>query len=118
MRSDLRRDLTAALKARDRVTIAALRSALAAIDNAEAVPTATGAIDSTTGTEHVAGAALGLGAAEADRRELTETDVRSIIEVEVADRTTAAAEYDRLGRTDRAAQLRAEAEVLGRYLAD
>ncbi|GAA5031790.1 hypothetical protein GCM10023317_82610 [Actinopolymorpha pittospori] len=38
MRASLRDDLTAAIKARDRVAITALRSALAAIDNAEAVP--------------------------------------------------------------------------------
>ena len=38
MRASLRDDLKAALKARDRVATAALRSTLAAIDNAEAVP--------------------------------------------------------------------------------
>lgn len=36
VRTGLRRDLTTALKARDRVAIAALRSVLAAIENAEA----------------------------------------------------------------------------------
>jgi hypothetical protein len=38
MRTSLREGLKAALKARDRVAVAALRSALSAIDNAEAVP--------------------------------------------------------------------------------
>ena len=36
----MRRDLTAAMKARDKPAIAALRSTLAAIDNAEAVDAA------------------------------------------------------------------------------
>jgi uncharacterized protein YqeY len=117
MRTTLRRDLTAALKARDRVAVAALRSAIAALENAEAVPTDQ-AIDTTAGNEHVAGAPVGLGVTEADRRDLTESDVRSILEAEVRERTTAAAEYDGLGRPDEAARLRAEAEVLGRYVAD
>ncbi|EHR62573.1 GatB/YqeY domain-containing protein [Saccharomonospora cyanea] len=115
MRADLRQDLTAALKTRDRVAIAALRSALGAIDNAEAVP-----VDSAqaTGTdsEHVAGAASGVGAAETRRRDLTEAELRSIVENEVRQRTAAADEYERLGRVEAAERLRAEAEVLNRHL--
>ena len=115
MRASLRDDLKAALKARDRVATAALRSALAAIDNAEAVP-ADHRLDSVTGSEHVAGAAIGLGAAEAERRHLTEADLRSIVENEVQERSVAAEEYEQLGRNDVAERLRAEAEVLSRYL--
>jgi uncharacterized protein YqeY len=117
MRTTLRRDLTAALKARDRVAVAALRSAIAALENAEAVPTDQ-ATDTTAGNEHVAGAPVGLGVTEADRQDLTESDVRAILAAEVRDRTTAADEYDGLGRPDQAARLRAEAEVLSRYLAE
>ncbi|MBB5960543.1 hypothetical protein FHS29_007171 [Saccharothrix tamanrassetensis] len=115
MRTNLRDDLKAALKARDRVAITALRSALAAIDNAEAVPDGHSSGD-VTGSEHVAGAASGLGAAEAERRHLTEADLRSIVEHEVQERTAAAKEYAQLGRTDLAERLRAEAEVLDRHL--
>jgi uncharacterized protein len=115
MRASLRDDLKAALKARDRVAVTALRSALSAIDNAEAVP-ADHLLDSTAGNEHVAGAAIGLGAAEAERRHLTEADLRSIVENEVRERSVAAEEYERLGRDDQAERLRAEAEVLSRYL--
>jgi uncharacterized protein len=115
MRAHLRDDLTAALRARNRVAVTALRSALAAIDNAEAVP-AGHPLDSVTGNEHVAGSATGLGAAEAERRPLTEADLRSILENEVRERSAAAEEYERFGRDDRAEQLRAEAEVLSRYL--
>jgi len=115
MRASLRDDLKAALKARDRVAITALRSALAAIDNAEAVPT-DHPLDNVTGNEHVAGAASGLGAAEAERRHLAEADLRSIVENEIRERAAAAKEYEQLGRTDLAERLRAEAEVLNRHL--
>jgi len=118
MRASLRSDLTAALKARNRVAIAALRSALSAIENAEAVP-----IDQpmnnaaeVTGNEHVAGAVIGLGAAEVERRHLTDADLRSIVENEVRERLVAAEEYEKSSRNDVAERLRAEAEVLRRYL--
>ncbi|PRX99106.1 GatB/YqeY domain-containing protein [Allonocardiopsis opalescens] len=116
MRTSLRDGLKAALKARDRVAVTALRSALAAIDNAEAVP-ADHPLDAAASSEHVAGAALGVGAADVARRRLTEEEVRSIVEKEARDRTAAAAEYERLGRTDAAERLRTEAEVLNRHLA-
>lgn len=115
MRASLRDDLKAALKTRDRVAISALRSALSAIENAEAVPAdrpSAGVAES----EHVAGAAAGLGAAEAERRHLTDADLRSILEGEVRERSAAAREYEQLGRSDQAERLRAEAEVLSRYL--
>jgi uncharacterized protein YqeY len=115
MRASLRDDLKAALKARDSVATAALRSALAAIDNAEAVP-AGHPLDCATGNEHVAGSAAGLGTTEAARRHLTKADLRSIIENEVRERSAAATEYEQLGRNDFAERHRAEAEVLSRYL--
>jgi uncharacterized protein len=108
-------DLTAAIRAKDRVAVAALRSAPAAIDNARAVP-----VDqprsSTAASEFIAGAAVGLGAAEAERRHLTGADLRSIVEHEVHERTVAADDFERAGRHDRAERLRAEAGVLSRYL--
>jgi uncharacterized protein YqeY len=125
MRASLRADLTAALKARDRVAITALRSALAAIDNAEAVPVEQPldsaaldslALDGAAGDEHVAGAATGVGAAEAERHHLTEADVRAIVANEVRERSVAALEYEQLGRNDVAERLRSEAEVLSRHL--
>lgn len=115
MRASLRRDLTAALKSRDRVAIAALRSALAAIENAEALP-ADHPVPSAAESKHIAGSAVGLGAAEADRRQLTETDLRAIVEAEVHERSVAAREYEQLGRNDLAQRLRSEADLLRRYL--
>jgi uncharacterized protein YqeY len=115
MRTSLRRDLTAALKTRDRVAITALRSALAAIENAEAL-----SIEHTSDRAaehgHIAGAATGVGAAEAERRHLTEVDLHAIVEQEVHERSVAAEEYEQIGRHHLAEQLRSEAEVLSQYL--
>lgn len=115
MRATLRRDLTAALKSRDRVAVAALRSALAAIENAEAIP-ADHPVPGTAGSGHIAGSTTGLGAAEADRRQLTEDDLLAIVEAEVHERSVSAAEYEQLGRDDHAQRLRAEADLLRQYL--
>ncbi|MBM7786113.1 GatB/YqeY domain-containing protein [Tenggerimyces flavus] len=114
MRTTMRADLTVAVKARDKPAIAALRSALAAIENAEAVPVDESSTN-LTGTAQVVGATA-FGAAEAERRELTEDEVAAIVANEVSERTNAADEYVRLGRDDQAERLRAEAEVLNHYL--
>ena len=115
MRATLRRDLTAALKARDRVTIAALRSALSAIENAEAPP-----VDHSGSTgvesEHIAGSVVGQDAAEVERRHLSESELRAIVEAEVRERSVAASEYEQLGRDDLAQRLRSEADVLSQYV--
>jgi len=76
----LRADLTTALRARDRARASVLRTVLGAIANAEAVPVPQGAPPLAQGP--IAGAALGLGAAEVPRRELTEDDVRAILVAE------------------------------------
>ncbi|MGX1812070.1 hypothetical protein ACWIGI_40670 [Nocardia sp. NPDC055321] len=110
LRDRLRAALPAALKARDRTAVAALRSALAAIDNAEAVD----ASDVRAGAIEAAG---GLGAAERPRRELTESDVDDIVRAEIDERDSAATDYAAAaGGAARAAALRAEAAVLTRHL--
>ena len=111
MRTALRRDLTAALKTRDRDAINALRSALAAIDNAEA-PDADDRLHGATGHRHV----VGPGATEVDRRQLTEIEVRAVIEGEVDERMDAAAAYESSGHVQRAERLRSEAALLRDYL--
>ena len=103
--------LRKALKARDTIATSALRSALAAIDNAGAVPQVP-APAAGTGSPHVAGAVAGLGAGEAERRRFTEADVVAIVRAEVAEREAAARDYDRAGRADQAERLRREADVL------
>jgi uncharacterized protein len=118
MRAELRRDLTDAMRRRDAVAVAALRTALAAIENAEAVhPGDDGPLPEPGGSP-VAGGVVGLGAAEAPRRHLTAADQERIIRTEVRERLAAAADYERRGQHARAERLRAEAHVLGRYLPD
>jgi len=106
----LRRSLREAMRARDMVAVSALRSALAAIANAEAVPVSEGA--TPTSSPHFAAAAAGLGAAEAQRRELTEAEAGQIVQTEIAERLAAAAGYERGGHAEQAGQLRREAQAL------
>jgi uncharacterized protein len=113
----LRAALRDALGARDAIAAAAIRSALSAIGNAEAVP-AEHPRRVPASSEHFAGATAGLGAAETARRLLTDSDVAAIVAAEISDRRSAAAEYDRLGRADQSARLGAEADVLAALLAD
>jgi uncharacterized protein YqeY len=113
----LRLALAEALRARDMNTVRPLRSALAAIGNAEAVePDA--AAPTGTGSPHVAGAVAGLGAAEAPRRRLGAAQIEQIVRAEADERERAARDYERAGHTDRADRLRREARVLLATLAD
>ena len=111
----LRAALTAALRAADSTATAALRSALAAIANAEAVPVTDGRT-ALASSQHIAGAAVGPAAAEAARRVLSEAQIEQIVAGEIADRQSAAVQYDELGRPDRAQRLRQEAAVLSSLL--
>jgi uncharacterized protein YqeY len=115
MRTRLRHDLTAAIKARDHTTTRALRSALSAIENAEATEVIRDP-RVATGSEYIAGSTAGLGAAEVERRVLSESDVHALIQAQVDERLLATEEYERCSRGDLAGQLRAEADVLRRYL--
>jgi uncharacterized protein len=114
-RQRLQLALREALRARDTTAASALRSALAAIDNASAVPPAP-APAAGTGGPHFAGAVAGLGAGEAARRRLTEDDVEEIVRAEIAERQAAAHDYDHAGHADQAARLRGEAHVLASAL--
>ncbi len=114
VRTRLRTALTTAMKARDRDVAGALRTVLAALDNAEAVA----APEPPVGADSpIAGALSGLGAGEAPRRELTETDVAMIVHAEIADLRASADDYDRLGRHDRANGLRAGADAVAAAVA-
>jgi len=115
VRSRLRRDLTGGLKGRDHVRVVALRSAIAAIDNAEAIDVSD-APPRETSSEHVAGASVGVGSAEAERRLLSDADVNAIIRAQVDERSQAAQQYEKLGRSDVAERLRREADVLRAYV--
>lgn len=114
LRDALRAGLTAALKARDTEARDALRTAIAAVDNAEAVaapdrlPPASGA--------RIAGAVSGLGAAEVPRRALSAADLMEILRAQVAEQTQEAERYEALGQPDAARRLRARARTLTAYL--
>jgi uncharacterized protein len=129
LRTRMRRALVAAMKARDERSIAALRSALAAIDNAEAVSAGAAAADSGGGDREqvepageghpaFAGTVQGLGAGEVERRNLTAAEMETIVRAEMAEREIAAGAYERAGHAEHAIRLRGEAEVLSAYLGE
>jgi uncharacterized protein YqeY len=132
LRDRLRRALPAAMKARDRPAVAALRSALAAIDNAEAVDPAQewpddvawdpgpggweaadpGAPVVDSAHPGFAGTVAGVGATEVERRSLSPTQMENIVRGEIEDREIAAAALERAGQHQPAERLRAEIRVL------
>lgn len=115
LRSLLRADLVAAMKARRTEAVTALRTAIAVIDNAEAVEAPAQAAPHA-GSEHVAGARTGVGSTEAERRVLSLAEVRALLRAQVEDRTGEADRYDTYGQRDAALRLRREADVLSRYV--
>ena len=98
------------MRSRDVGAASALRSALAAIDNAEAIPVSEMRTTATT-SPHYSGGVEGVGAAEAQRRGLTERQTCEVIEAEIAERVTAATIY-KSGHPEQASRLRREARVL------
>ena len=102
--------LRAALKQRDTAAVSALRSALAAIGNAEALPVPTPPGD--LASRYVAGSVAGLGTTEATRRALTEAEIAGLVSTEIAERRAAAARYEQTGHADRADRLQREADTL------
>jgi uncharacterized protein YqeY len=109
----IRLALTAAMKARDTTAISALRSALSAIDNAEAADES-----EAPAVQHgvIAGGVSGLGAGEVARRTLSASELGAIIRGEITDRQSEAVDRERTGHHDRAAALLAEAAVLAAVL--
>lgn len=77
LRTRLRTALLEARRARDAETVSTLRTALAALENAEAVPAAAraGALEDSP---------VGVGAAEAERRVLTDADELAVLDAEIA----------------------------------
>jgi uncharacterized protein YqeY len=113
VRSAMRAALSVAIKKRDRIAVNAIRSALAAIDNAEAVESSLAPL-AEPGT--IAGGVHGLARGEVPRRTITDDDARAIVRDVITERRAAAAQYDELQRTGEADRLRAESAVLARFL--
>ena len=110
IRDRLHQALRDAMRARDRAAASALRSALAALDNAGAVPPGPG--PAAASGPHFAGAVAGLGAGEAPRRGLAAGESEQIVRAEIAEREAAAAGYAQAGHGEQARRLRKEACLL------
>jgi uncharacterized protein YqeY len=108
VRERLQAGLLTAMKRKDDAAVKAYRGALAAVANAEAVTQVVAA----PAAGPIAGAVRGLGAGEAPRRVLSERDVLGIVDAEIEDRIATARQYDSLGQTGAADELRAQAQVL------
>ncbi|GAA2020571.1 hypothetical protein GCM10009740_06240 [Terrabacter terrae] len=118
----LRARLTAAMRERDRCAVGVLRSAVAAIENAEAVPvpgtSAAGSVPSgsvwsgSSSSGDVALAAVGLGATEAERRRLDHAAERAVVVAEVRSLLEARTVYAAAGQGDRAGAAAVGAELL------
>lgn len=106
LKQRLREDLKAAMQAKAAGEVRLLRTLIAALDNAEAVPAETGRYVSR---------AFGDATAERPRRELDVDDVEALLAGEIEARRAAAADYDRHQRAEDAARLRAEAALIERY---
>jgi uncharacterized protein len=114
-RRTLRDALLAARKNRDTASVSALRSALSAIDNAETPDEIQ--LDAPLSGK-IAGSVVGFGAAEVPRRHLSDTQIRELLRAEIDERLAAAEQFTAGGHADRAATLRAEADVITDVLGD
>lgn len=114
LRAVLRKGITTAMKARDSDALSALRTAIAAIDNAEAV--AVPGPETPVTSPHVAGARSGAGSTEADRKQLGGDEVRDILRAQITEHASEADRYDALGQSDAAERLRRQARTLEAYL--
>ena len=105
----LRADLKLAMQARASLRIRALRILIAALDNAEAVP-------SDGRHERYVVHAFGDRSAEVPRRLLTQREVEALFEREAAARRADAADLAALGKLTQASELRAEASLIDVYV--
>jgi len=108
LKERLRADLKAAMQARAVGEVGVLRTLIAALDNAEAVP-GEGVQD------YWAPRALGDPSGEVPRRELDGEAVEHVLQGEIDVRLAAAADYERHGREGDAGRLRDEADLIARY---
>jgi uncharacterized protein len=115
LRERLRDELRVAMKQRDKATVAAVRSALSVIDNAEAAdPSHAPGIE----PGRIAGGVAGLGAGEVARWQLSDRELVAMLQDEVARWESTAREYERVRRSDDAARLRAEIAALRPFLVE
>jgi uncharacterized protein len=108
VKARLRQDLRLSIRAKEWLRVKVLRSLIAALDNAQAVP---------PGDQHVHYAirTFGDGSAEVSRLRLSEREVQRLLAQEFASLRTAADELEQLDKRERAAELRAEAAIVESY---
>jgi len=105
----LRADLRLAMRGRDSSMVATLRTLLAAVENAQAVPV--GALH-----ERYVVREFGDAATEVPRRRLSCEELHALLAQEIASRRTAAEQYRQAGREEQAEALLREAETVAGYL--
>jgi uncharacterized protein YqeY len=99
LRARLSADLLTAMKAHDKAATDTLRCLLAVLDNAGAQdPKAFGS------------------STEVPRKSLTQSELQALMQAEIISRRAAVIEYERGGRHQDAARLRAELVLLSRYV--
>lgn len=96
--------------------MSAYRTALAALDNAEAVD-ASSLPGPAVGETPIAGAAVGAYATEVPRRALSSTEQRAVVLAEIVERRRLADDFAGDGRPADANRLWAEADLLQALLA-
>lgn len=106
LKARLRADLKSAMQAKASADVRVLRTLIAALDNAEAVPTE---------LEGYVAREFGDPSGEVARLELGPAQIDAVLAAEIESRLAAAADYDQHRRADESARLRAEAEVVARY---
>jgi uncharacterized protein YqeY len=106
LKERLRADLKAAMQARAADEVRVLRVLIAALDNAEAVP---------SDEKPYSPRAFGDPSGEVARLDLDGAAVNALLADEVAARLSAAADYRDHGQNDEASRLEAEAAIMGRY---
>lgn len=108
IKNRLRADLLASMRAGLPLETGVIRSLLAALDNAEALPVDQGSPASLQKQ-------FGEEGTEIARRTLSTDEIGTVIDAEIQQRLDAAADLERLGQADRAGTLRQEAQVAQRY---
>ncbi len=106
LRTRLRAALLEARRARDAVATSTVRTVLAALENAEAVP-----MDSVPAAGAIEDSARGVGESDAPRRVLSDAEELQVLEAEIASLDEAVAAYDVVA-PERAEAARAGIEVL------
>ena len=109
IRGVLRRHLRERMVARDRPAVQAIRSAVAAIENAEAQPT-----DGSSATEQLLGAST---SADVARRVVSDEEARAVVVAEIDELDAAARHHRSIGRSDSAVTIEGQADLLRQILA-